>query len=125
MLRRPPRSTLPYPLFPYTTLFRSPERVDLLGYLAGALGLERLGNDLRIRLDIGGDDGLDLAFAHAAAEAAAEPEGQGEQHGDAESRQPQPVPGFAHAPSLDALRRGRCRQRLRQLGCRSCRRRVW
>src|SRR3546814_2041107 len=23
MLRRPPRSTLPYPLFPYTTLFRS------------------------------------------------------------------------------------------------------
>src|SRR3546814_12444639 len=29
MLRRPPRSTLTDTLFPYTTLFRSPELVDL------------------------------------------------------------------------------------------------
>src|SRR3546814_7280777 len=78
---------------------------DLLGDLAVALRLERLGNDLRVRLDVVGDDRLDLAFAHPAAETAAKPEGEGEQHGDAEPRQPQPLPGYAHAPSLDALRR--------------------
>src|SRR3546814_19979808 len=29
MIRRPPRSTRTYTLFPYTTLFRSPERIFL------------------------------------------------------------------------------------------------
>src|SRR3546814_1342969 len=28
MIRRPPRSTRTYTLFPYTTLFRSPDRLD-------------------------------------------------------------------------------------------------
>src|SRR3546814_4054914 len=31
MLRRPPRSTPPDPLFPYTTLFRSPEPLAQIG----------------------------------------------------------------------------------------------
>src|SRR3546814_1632883 len=34
MLLRPPRSTLTYPLFPYTTLFRSAEAISL-GLVAG------------------------------------------------------------------------------------------
>src|SRR3546814_5615728 len=37
MIRRPPRSTRTYTLFPYTTLFRSQHRrlVDARGFLAG------------------------------------------------------------------------------------------
>src|SRR3546814_1799254 len=36
MLRRPPRSTRTYTLFPYTTLFRSPLRHDLSAQLCPA-----------------------------------------------------------------------------------------
>src|SRR3546814_12069126 len=34
MIRRPPRSTRPYTLFPYTTPFRSPKLPDLTRYTA-------------------------------------------------------------------------------------------
>src|SRR3546814_4449020 len=49
MLRRPPRSTRTYTLFPYTTRFRSllehtPLEVDVHGVIAG------IGDDLRDRL---------------------------------------------------------------------------
>src|SRR3546814_16058533 len=37
MIRLPPRSTLTDPLFPYTTLFRSPRLVHRLGDLAAAV----------------------------------------------------------------------------------------
>src|SRR3546814_9054498 len=39
MIRRPPRSTRTDTLFPYTTLFRSPQR-DLLGHIGRVPGLE-------------------------------------------------------------------------------------
>src|SRR3546814_18392369 len=50
MIRRPPRSTRPYTLFPYTTLFRSLEAAEALtgefgdhrvGGLAGERGVDR------------------------------------------------------------------------------------
>src|SRR3546814_12308914 len=44
MIRRPPRSTRTDTLFPYTTLFRSPE-LTLVGVIDADLGLE--GGDLR------------------------------------------------------------------------------
>src|SRR3546814_16892827 len=42
MIRRPPRSTRTDTLFPYTTLFRSPEPIDLLVCDASFIGLEVL-----------------------------------------------------------------------------------
>src|SRR2546426_2853845 len=50
MIRRPPRSTL----FPYTTLFRSGERV---------VGLRVLGHEGEVRV-LGTADQLELAIAH-------------------------------------------------------------
>src|SRR5256885_5209894 len=48
MIRRPPRSTL----FPYTTLFRSEERVDLfLAEVGDERGVKALGRDRQDALD--------------------------------------------------------------------------
>src|SRR3546814_7992549 len=113
MRRRPPGSTRTDTLFPYTTLFRAAgiglferraDRVDRLGDLAVALRFERFGNDLGVRLDIVGDDGLDLALAHPAAETAAEPEGEGEQQQAAERQTPY-ARGNAYHPRPLAFRR--------------------
>src|SRR3546814_16373101 len=54
MIRRPPRSTLTDTLFPYTTLFRSLERVDVIKIPAER---ERMAADFRLlvhrRIEIG------------------------------------------------------------------------
>src|SRR3546814_13804960 len=47
MLRRPPRSTLTDTLFPYTTLFRSPDAFVLIGY--SHLGKKRMTNPIEHR----------------------------------------------------------------------------
>src|SRR3546814_5509718 len=45
MIRRPPRSTLTDTLFPYTTLFRSPERKQLLDLLYQKAEVPRSANE--------------------------------------------------------------------------------
>src|SRR3546814_10126899 len=82
MIRRPPRSTLTYTLFPYTTLFRSAEAVEVAAQQAGRAvdGLGRVegvadpeaagraGHQLHEALCSGGGDGLGvearLALGH-------------------------------------------------------------
>src|SRR3546814_16809211 len=72
MIRRPPRSTLTYTLFPYTTLFRSAEAVEVAAQQAGRAvdGLGRVeggadpeaaggaGHQLHEALCSGGGDGF-------------------------------------------------------------------
>src|SRR2546430_5393473 len=48
MIRRPPRSTL----FPYTTLFRSHDGVDVADLEAGAVVLDQLVGMERVRADL-------------------------------------------------------------------------
>src|SRR3546814_2076643 len=55
MIRRPPRSTRTDTLFPYTTLFRSPDR--LARHLHDLLSPGRGGRDRRDRRSAGGGDG--------------------------------------------------------------------
>src|SRR3546814_16268408 len=55
MIRRPPRSTRTDTLFPYTTLFRSPDR--LARHLHDLLSPGRGGRDRRDRPSAGGGDG--------------------------------------------------------------------
>src|SRR3546814_14461929 len=78
MLRPPPRSTLTAPLFPYTTLFRSPNAVAVFGfsiltfmvhpiapvYLAAAFGLCTI---LRLFRDDGNWIGFGVAISLAVA----------------------------------------------------------
>src|SRR2546425_3838813 len=52
MIRRPPRSTL----FPYTTLFRSVAGTERLGHQPFVTGSERLLEERRRLLRVGGDD---------------------------------------------------------------------
>src|SRR3546814_4147848 len=71
MIRRPPRSTRTETLFPYTTLFRSPEQAGYLPREAALAGIERAGGDHQVGLghhlhDVGGvevvalqSDGID------------------------------------------------------------------
>src|SRR3546814_8005014 len=54
MRRRPPRSTRTYTLFPYTTLFRSAEIVDVLRRTLRAEGYE-------VRASGDGPDGLEVS----------------------------------------------------------------
>src|SRR3546814_162068 len=49
MLRRPPRSTRTDPLFPYTTLFRSPQRAFPRADPVGAVG-QRRGAELLLEI---------------------------------------------------------------------------
>src|SRR3546814_8762566 len=61
MIRRPPRSTRPDTLFPYTTLFRSRHpRLALLGDLALDVGWQRRGGPVHIGTRLGGRGGAIL-----------------------------------------------------------------
>src|SRR3546814_21020671 len=61
MIRRPPRSTRPDTLFPYTTLFRSRHpRLALLGDLALDVGWQRRGGSVHIGTRLGGRGGAIL-----------------------------------------------------------------
>src|SRR2546430_7540697 len=59
MIRRPPRSTL----FPYTTLFRSAHRGDLLGFGFAARGPQLLRQRVSRGDELRGRDGEQLAQA--------------------------------------------------------------
>src|SRR3546814_17153378 len=96
MIRRPPRSTRTYPLFPYTTLFRSglerEHRRDALadqqpvGDAAEADAVTEQGaEDLARRIEVGDGQMLDIEPGPVDADDAAVEVGDCGEHGDRKS----------------------------------------